>query len=63
MFTFKKDKNIPRTTNTLEGHFSHIRDIVAIHRGLRKPHMEKVLNSIFLASTIAPTQKKLNDIL
>ncbi len=63
LFTFKKDKNIPRTTNTLEGHFSHIRDIVAIHRGLRKPHMEKVLNSIFLASTIAPTQKKLNDIL
>ena len=63
LFTFKKDKNIPRTTNTLEGHFSHIRDIVAIHRGLRKPHMEKVLNSIFLASTIAPTKKKLEDIL
>jgi hypothetical protein len=63
LFTFEKDKNIPRTTNTLEGHFSHIRDIVGVHRGLSRTHLEKVLNSIFLASTIAPTEDKLNDIL
>ena len=63
LFTFKKDKNIPRTTNTLEGHFSHIRDIVGVHRGLSRSHLEKVLSSIFLASTIAPTEKKLEDIL
>lgn len=63
LFTFKRNKNIPRTTNSLEGHFSHIRDIVGVHRGLKRPHMEKVLNSIFLASTIAPTKKKLDDIL
>ena len=63
LFTFEKNKNIPRTTNTIEGHFSHIRDIVGVHRGLSRSHLEKVLNSIFLASTIAPTKKKLEDIL
>jgi hypothetical protein len=63
LFTFEKDKNIPKTSNTLEGHFSHIRDIVGVHRGLSRSHLEKVLNSIFLASTIAPTTEKLEDIL
>ena len=63
LFTFEQNKNIPRTTNSLEGHFSHIRDIVGVHRGLTRSHLEKVLNSIFLASTIAPTEKKLKYIL
>lgn len=63
LFAFEKDKNIPKTTNSLEGHFSHIRDIVGVHRGLSRTHLEKVLHSIFLASTIAPTEEKLEDIL
>jgi hypothetical protein len=63
LFTFEKNKDIPRTTNSLEGHFSHIRDITGVHRGLSRSHLEKVLNSIFLASTIAPTKEKLNHIL
>lgn len=63
LFVFEKNKDIPRTTNSLEGHFSHIRDIVGVHRGLSRKHLEKVLNSIFLASTIAPTEEKLNHIL
>lgn len=63
LFTFEKNKDISRTTNSLEGHFSHIRDIVGVHRGLSRPQMEKVLHSIFLASTIAPTRKKLKYIL
>jgi len=63
LFTFEKDKNIPKTSNTLEGHFSHIRDIVGVHRGLSRTQMEKVLHSIFLASTIAPTKKKLKHII
>lgn len=63
LFTFEQDRNIPRTTNTLEGHFGHIRDIVGIHRGLKRVHLEKVLNTIFLASTIAPKKKNLDDIL
>jgi hypothetical protein len=63
LFTFEKDENISRTTNSLEGHFSHVRDIVGVHRGLSRSHLEKVLNSIFLASTIAPSKKKLENIL
>ncbi len=63
LFTFESNKNIPRTTNSLEGHFSHIRNVVGVHRGLGRPHMEKVLHSIFLASTVAPTRGKLKHIL
>jgi hypothetical protein len=63
LFTFERHKNISRTTNTLEGHFSHIRDVVGVHRGLTRSHLEKVLHSIFLASTIAPSEKKLKYIL
>lgn len=63
LFTFETHKDISRTTNSLEGHFSHIRDVVGVHRGLTRPQMERVLHSIFLASTIAPTKKKLKYIL
>ena len=63
LFTFEQHKDIPKTTNSLEGHFSHIRDIIGVHRGVKRPHMEKILHSIFLASTIAPTEKKLKYVL
>lgn len=63
LFTFELDKNIPKTTNSLEGHFSHLRDVLEIHRGLSRPHKQKVINSILLASTIAPTKGKLKQIL
>ena len=63
LFTFETHEQISRTTNSLEGHFSHIRDVVGVHRGLSRSHMERVLHSIFLASTIAPTKKKLKYVL
>lgn len=63
LFTFEQNQNIPKTTNSLEGHFSHMRDIVEVHRGLSRVHKQRVLNSILLASTIAPTKKKLEHIL
>ena len=63
LFTFEQNKKIPKTTNSLEGHFSHINEIMAIHRGLARPQKQKVLNTIFLASTIAPTKGKLKHIL
>lgn len=63
LFTFEKNKSIPKTTNTLEGHFTHIKDIVGIHRGLPRANMERVLHSILLASTIAPSKKKLKYII
>ena len=58
LFTFLIDPNIPNTTNTCDGHFSHVKDIVRIHRGMHKALKQKVLDAIFLESTIAPKRKK-----
>ena len=63
LFTFETNKKIPKTTNSLEGHFSHINEVIAVHRGLSRPQKQKVLNTIFLASTVAPTKGKLRHIL
>lgn len=63
LFTFEQNKKIPTTTNSLEGHFSHINEVIAIHRGLSRPQKQKVLNTILLASTIAPTKGELNHVL
>lgn len=63
LFTFEYNKKIPKTTNSLEGHFSHINEIIAVHRGLSRPQKQKVLHTILLASTIAPTKGKLKHIL
>lgn len=58
LFTFLVDSKIPNTTNTCDGHFSHVKDIVRIHRGLHKELKQKVIDAIFLESTIAPKRKK-----
>lgn len=63
LFTFEQDRKIPKTSNSLEGHFRHINEILSVHCGLERTHKEKVLHSIFLAGTIAPDQKKLDEIL
>jgi hypothetical protein len=63
LFTFEQNNNIPKTTNSLEGHFSHINEILSVHRGLSRPQKQKVLHTIFLASTVAPTKRKLKHIL
>lgn len=63
LFTFEQNKNIPKTTNSLEGRFSHVEDCVGAHRGLSRPHKQRVLHSILLASTTAPNDKKLDEIL
>ncbi len=58
LFVFLIDPKIPNTTNTCDGHFSHVKDIVRIHRGLHKALKQKVLDAIFLESTIAPKKEK-----
>lgn len=57
-FTYETVKDISQTTNSLEGHFSHIKDILRIHRGMSNHLLRKVLSAIFLASTIAPKSKE-----
>ena len=54
LFTCRSDKNIPNTTNTCDGHFSHIKDVLRIHRGLNRSFKQKVINSILIQNTIAP---------
>ena len=60
LFTFRKYPHlyIPNTTNTLEGHFSHIKDIVRIHRGMKKTLKEKVVTAILLNSSIVLSKTK-----
>ncbi len=63
LFTYEQNKKIFKTTNSIEGHFSHIKDVLKIHRGLSRTQKEKVLNSILLASSVAPTEEKIRKIL
>jgi len=63
LFTFEQDRKIPTTTNSIEGHFRHINEIVAVHCGLSRTHKERVLHTILLAGTIAPSEKILKEIL
>lgn len=63
LFTFEHNKNIPKTTNSLEGHFTHINRFLTAHTGLSKGNKERILNSILLASTVSPNKKRLDEIL
>ena len=63
LFTYQEDRDIPTTTNSLEGHFRHIKEVVSIHCGLSRKFKQKVLHSIFLAGSIAPNKKKLDEIM
>jgi hypothetical protein len=58
VFWHETVRQLPQTSNSLEGHFGHIRDIVRVHRGISDALLRKVLCAIFLASTIAPKKKK-----
>ena len=58
LFSYEITKELSPTSNSLEGHFSHIKDIVRIHRGISTSLLRKVLSSIFLVSTIAPKNRK-----
>lgn len=45
LFTYEKypELNIPKTTNGLEGVFSHIKTVVRIHRGLKAKRKKKLI--------------------
>src|SRR3989344_3218321 len=58
LFTYEKDLKIPKTTNTCEGYFSHVKDIVRIHRGMLRSLKEKVIDRIFLNSSIVLKKNK-----
>lgn len=62
LFTYENDSLIPKTTNSLEGHFAHIRDVLNIHRGASKLLKQKILHTILIANTISPKDEDLNEI-
>jgi hypothetical protein len=60
LFTFQRypELRIPTTNNALESHFSHIKDIVRIHRGLSRFMKQKVIHFILLNSSIVLKRKR-----
>ena len=58
LFTFKSDTHIPRTTNTLEGHFSMIKIKVATHHGLSLKRKQRIIEKMLLNSSASLEKKK-----
>lgn len=48
LFTYQRhpELNIPNTTNSLDGSFSHLKDLLRIHRGLKLKRKLKLINEI-----------------
>ena len=48
LFTYQKypELNIPNTTNSLDGSFSQLKELVRIHRGINKEMKRKIINEI-----------------
>ena len=46
LYTYRKypELNIPNTTNSLDGTFSHLKDMLRIHRGLKKNRKLKLID-------------------
>lgn len=63
LFTYKQNKNIPRTINSLEGRFTHIKQQLMVHNGLSKENKQKILELIFQASTTSPNKKRLKEVI
>lgn len=63
LFTYEHSQQIPKTTNSLEGHFRHAKKLVHVHHGVLRQNAEHILHSIFLASSSAPNKKRLDETL
>jgi hypothetical protein len=62
LFTFEHNRKIPKTTNSLEGHFRHVKRVVGVHCGLSRTQKEKGLDSLFLAGSVSPSDEILDEI-
>jgi len=63
LFTFEHNHSIPKTTNSLEGHFSHIKQYLGVHRGVNRTQAQRILHSLLLASSVSPSRNVLRKIL
>lgn len=57
LFTYQRhpELKIPNTTNSLDGTFSHLKDLLRIHRGLNQKHKLKLINEILSKKSRAQT--------
>lgn len=62
LFTYERNQGIPKTTNSLEGHFKHVKKYLGIHSGLTLKHQQKILAVILQASSVSPSQDILNEL-
>lgn len=46
LFTYEKDSKIPKTSNSLEGCFTHIKIKLAVHHGLSLPRKKKLIEAM-----------------
>lgn len=58
LFTHQRHKELkmPNTTNTLEGSFSHLKEKIRLHRGLKKSRKLKLIHQL-LSSSLQPQKK------
>lgn len=62
LFTYETNQRIPHTTNSLEARWRHINEVTAIHCGLSTMQKQKLITTLLLASTIAPSPSLLEKI-
>lgn len=62
LFTYENNTRIPKDTNALEAHFRHINEVTAVHCGLSRVQKEKLIATLLLVSTIAPSPTQLKEI-
>lgn len=48
LFTYQTVKNMPNTTNSLDGFFAHLKDAVRIHRGLKLHRRTKLIEYLIV---------------
>jgi len=49
LFTYQKVKNMPNTTNSLDGFFAHLKDAVSVHRGLKLHRRTKLIEYLIVS--------------
>jgi hypothetical protein len=58
LFTYEQDRRISKTSNSLEGHFYHIKTRVMVHHGLSLQRKQKLITAILLNSSVTLEEKK-----
>jgi hypothetical protein len=62
LFTYEHDHAIPKTTNSIEGHFRHVKRHLGSHSGLTRKHQQKILAVILQASSVSPNKEVIDEL-